>query len=154
MLFRSPFIYDADRYAAGTKRNGMVGGRVAIWRLSGQEIPVGHKLVMTCKNRTCLRREHMQPMTFVETQQFAILCGAYKSLKRSVAGVVNARKNAKINAGIAAEIRADVAAGRRRKEIAAERGLCRSTIDQIVRGDRWAVTFAPNASVFHMAAAA
>lgn len=149
---RYPFIYDKERYCTGPKNNGMVSTRGAVWKASGRPMSEGCRLVMTCRNRLCLCISHMAPMTYSEAQKFAAEGGAYKSLRHNVARLVNSRKHAKLDRDKVLAIKAEVAAGRRRKDIANERGLCRSTVDQIMRGVRWSTTLAPNASVFNQAA--
>lgn len=148
-----PFIYDPAIYAEGSHKSGMIAGRVAVWKIkTGKRAPEGRKLVMTCGNRTCLAHAHMQPMTFVEAQQFAVSQGAYSSLKRRVACVANARKHSKLGRERAGVIKARIDAGESRQALADEYRVDRTTIDQIARGERWKQMAAPNSSVFCMAA--
>lgn len=147
-----PFLYDPAIYASGAHKTGMVSGRIAVWRIKHGTAPHGHKMVMTCGNRLCLAHEHMQPMTFAAAQRFAAQAGAYSSLRHCVARITNSRSSAKLTREKAQRIRADVLAGAGRQEQADLYGVSRSTVDQIVRGTRWGVMLAPNASVFTQAA--
>jgi hypothetical protein len=156
-----PTIYLPDLYAkSGGKRNGNTSARSVAWRAVHGEVPEGHRMVVTCEHRLCLFVGHMQPMTRLDAQRFAAARGAYSSTRCRIARTATARKNGKLDHSQAQMIRDRVAAApasessRVRKELAAELNLARSTVDQIVRGKRWAKWLAPNASVFTMAQAA
>lgn len=153
-----PFIYLPELYASGTRRNGMKSARVVVWELAKKSPAVDRKIVMKCRNRTCLWHGHMEAMTFAQAQQFARDGGSYSSMHRRIACVINARKNSTLTMEKAREIRRRVASACPLERtqivrlIAAEFDLNRSTVDQVLRGARWAEGLAPNSSVFSMRA--
>jgi hypothetical protein len=148
-----PLVYDKARYCTGPRNNGLVSLRPHVFCIGGAVLPPGHRVVMTCHNRTCLQREHMASMTQGEATRFAAANGAFQTVRHAAACRANAMKKAILDREKAQAILAAVRRGECRQRLADEHGIARSTVDQIVRGYRWApVTPARNSSVFHQAA--
>lgn len=144
-----PYVYCPDTYASKGRNYANLPGRHLVWRLVHKEpVQQGMRVMMTCRNRTCLWHGHMAKMTIAEATTFAAAGGAYQTLAHKVARTINGRKMAKLNQQKADQVRARVFAGEHREDIADELEVSRSLIDQICRGDRWVPPVIQGSSVF------
>lgn len=147
-----PLVHDPAQYARGGA--GTVSGRRAVWERAFGLIKPGHVIVMTCRNRECLSSSHMVEVTKGQSLSMAATTGSYKSLRCKVSKIAQGVRLRVVAPETAQSIRARVLAGEKRRALAVEHGIHRSTVDNIMRPGRYTTTLAPNASVFHMAAAA
>lgn len=154
-----PYVYDgrdyaAGRLASGQRVNGMRSGRTLMWELARGPVPEGkNRIVLSCGNKACLAPAHLLAMSHGEAARLAAERGAYKTARHKVASTVTARRNAKLTPDKAELIRHRVLVNEEpRAQVAESLNVCRSLVDQIIRGDRWNVQMAPNASVFHQRA--
>lgn len=155
-----PYVYDRATYerrlaaSKSGKANGMKPASHVIWESEHDPVPKDRRLVLTCRNRDCLAIEHMAMMTTVEAAAFAAEAGAWDTVKHRIARVNNARKNSKLTQDLAAQIRESVLVHKQHREnVAKQFGVCPSTVNYIVRGDRWASQI-PGSSIFRLAQAA
>ncbi len=155
-----PYVYDPATYerrlaaSKSGRANGMKPASHIVWETEHGPVPKDRRLVLTCRNRDCLAIEHMALMTKAEAMAFAAEAGAWDTVKHRIARVNNARKNAKLTQEQAAQIRESVLVqNQRREHVAQQFGVCPSTVNYIIRGDRWASQIA-GSSIFRLAQAA
>ena len=92
----------------------------------------------TCGNRLCINPAHARVTTRGVMLTEMASAGRFKfSNAKSVASTKSRRAASRISMDDARAIRAKAMAGVRRKELAAEYGLCDSSIDNIVNGRTW-----------------
>ncbi len=123
-----------------------------LWSQKHGEIASGMRVVMTCRNRTCIERDHMALMNHAEASAFAAEGGAWKTLRKRMANITGRRKWAKLKPEDVQQIRVRLAAGEKQSAIAADYPVSREAIKKIKDGRLWSDRIAPNASVFHQAA--
>lgn len=132
-----------------------MNARKIIWRTGDpMPVPATHRIVMTCRHRLCLSREHMKVMTRQQCSAFAVEGGSYHTVRKLVANATNARKNSKIGSmERAQELREAVRSKQMTvQQAAVAYGVHERVVQKMLKGERWVTQAAPNSSVWSMVA--
>lgn len=154
-----PYVYDCREYrdglVDGKRVNGKRSARSVMWELAHGPMPEGkNRVALKCMDKICLAPWHMLAMSHGEAAAHAAQHGAYKTIRHRVASTANSRTRAKLSPDKADLIRHRVLANKEdRQAVADSMEVCRSLVDQIIRGQRWKnAQMKRNASVFHQLA--
>lgn len=124
-----------------------------LWAQQNGPIPKGVQIILTCGHNLCLERKHMKPMSRQEAVAFHVAAGAWKTARRKVSNVTNARGAAKLDRAAVADIQRRLAAKESKVSIGKVHNVNERTIGKIDHGQLWRIdAAAPNSSVFAMRA--
>lgn len=144
-----PQMYRSNGRGSGTKKAGTYWScRRIVFEERAGPIPPGMFPVPMCRDKMCVRFEHLRLLTSKQIGQLAAKEGKFSSPMRCAAISAGVRRSgqAKLTIEIAREIRASSESG---KDIARRLGVDKSLPPRIRRGEAWRETV-PNASVFSM----
>lgn len=148
----SPQFYVGGFPGSGTNKKGAYRSvrRLVYECCSGHKIKAGLHPVTACRERACVRFEHLKLLTTKQIAQLASKEGRFSTPQRAIAIREGIRKSgrAKLTPEQVREIRTSTETG---KALAARFGVDRSLPPRIRRGEAWQ-ELAPNASVFNMRA--
>lgn len=130
------WLWTGARNELGYGSFGIAGRRTelahrASWRLSAGEIPAGLLVCHHCDNPPCVRPDHL----FLGTNQDNVADQIAKGRRPRAHGQNNS--NAKLTDAEVAEIRTRYGPGVRIVDLAAEYGISKSQIWNIVSGKQW-----------------
>lgn len=147
-----PQFYVRGRPNGGTdKRGAFLSCRREVFeQISGKPIRKGLFPVPACRDKRCIRFEHLKLLTRKQIGQLVAKEGKFSTPQRcaAISAAIRKSKNAKLTIELAREIRNSDEDG---KAIAKRLGIDKSLPPRIRRNEAWRET-APNASVFNMRA--
>jgi hypothetical protein len=127
-------------------RNGTILVRRAVWEgFSGNPIPSGFGIYMTCRNHRCVDFNHMMLVTPGELAKISAHFNTFSSLARRAAVAHGARRrHGKLDDEKVKMIRASTESC---KTLGPKLGVNPSLISRVRRGEAWK-EYAPNSSIF------
>lgn len=109
--------------------------RRVVWEAAHGPIPVGRVAVCKCRERACVRLEHVQLMTTAQVARLAAREGKFSTPQRRARIALGQRRRSRLTPEIIAQVRA----AENGAAIARELGICKSTVSKIRRGESWGV---------------